>query len=247
MRRLRNIAPALPPVAMDRLGAAVVASAVAHLFLIYGLVLPEGARSGLRQIVIQARLDVAQGISEAPSAESVPSRVLRTPKPAAPLQRAADEAGAETSDATQPAALSSPVIADAPLSSDSAQATATTEAVPPHSEAEMVAIPDPVHYEARDLDIYPRSLRPISPTYPTSARDAQVAGSVTLLVLIDEGGRVVSASVVDAEPGGVFDQAAQEAVAATAFYPAQRNGRTVRSQTLIKVEFDPRANPIGKL
>jgi outer membrane biosynthesis protein TonB len=47
---------------------------------------------------------------------------------------------------------------------------------------------------------------------------------------------------VDAEPGGVFDQAAQEAVAATAFYPAQRNGRTVRSQTLIKVEFDPRAN-----
>jgi TonB family protein len=143
---------------------------------------------------------------------------------------------------THPAALSPPATADAALASDSTQATETMEAAPSPSEAEMNALPDLVHYEARDLDIYPRSLRPISPAYPASARDAQVAGSVTLLVLIDEGGRVVSASVVDAEPGGVFDQAAQEAVAATAFYPAQRNGRTVRSQTLIKVEFDPRAN-----
>ena len=242
MRRLRNIAPALPPAAMGHLGVAVVASAVAHVFLIYGLALPEGARSGLRQIVIQARLDVPQGIAEAPSAEGITAHVLRTPQRAAPLHRAANEPGAETSGATQPTALSSPLTADAPLSSDSAQASATTEASPSPSEAEMVAIPDLVHYEARDLDIYPRSLRPIAPTYPASVRDAQVTGSVTLLVLIDEGGRVVSASVVDAEPGGVFDQAAQEAVAAAAFYPAQRNGRTVRSQTLIKVEFDPRAD-----
>jgi TonB family protein len=227
---------------MDRLGAAVVASAVAHVFLIYGLALPEGARSGLRQIVIQARLDVAQGISESPPAKSVAPRVLRKPDPATTLHRAADELGAETSGATQPAAPSSPVIAGAAPSSDPAQATAATEAAAPRSETEMVALPDLVHYEARDLDIYPRSLRPISPTYPASARDAQIAGSVTLLVLIDEGGRVVSASVVDAEPGSVFNQAAQEAVAATAFYPAQRNGRTVRSQTLIKVEFDPRVN-----
>jgi protein TonB len=229
---------------MDRLGAAVVASAVAHVFLIYGLVLPEGARSGLRQIVIQARLDVAQGISEAPSAGGVESRVLRTPKPAATLRRAANELDAETTPgATQPVEPSAPVTADAAIPSDSAQAAASTEAVPPRSEAEIVAIPDLVHYEARDLDIYPHSLRPISPTYPASARVAQAAGSVTLLVLIDEAGRVVSASVVDAEPGGVFNQAAQEAVAATAFYPAQRNGRTVRSQMLIKVEFDPRTTP----
>lgn len=111
----------------------------------------------------------------------------------------------------------------------------------PRGEVELAAIPDHALYEARELDVYPRSLRPISPAYPAGARDAQLAGSVTLLVLIDEGGRVLSASIVDAEPGGVFDQAAREAVVATAFYPAQRNGRQVRSQTLIKVEFDPRA------
>ena len=107
-----------------------------------------------------------------------------------------------------------------------------------HFEAPL---PDPVHYAARDLDIYPRALHPIVPAYPQANRQAQGPGSVTLLVMIDEGGRVVGSSVVDATPGEAFDDAAREAVTATAFYPAQRAGHAVRSQLLIKVEFDPAA------
>jgi protein TonB len=64
---------------------------------------------------------------------------------------------------------------------------------------------------------------------------------VTLLVMIDEAGRVEGTSVVDAVPDGVFEQAAQQALANAAFYPAQKDGRTVRSRILIKVEFDPAA------
>jgi outer membrane biosynthesis protein TonB len=45
--------------------------------------------------------------------------------------------------------------------------------------------------------------------------------------------------VTDAAPGGVFEQVAQQALANAAFYPAQKEGRTVRSRILIKVEFDP--------
>lgn len=71
------------------------------------------------------------------------------------------------------------------------------------------------------------------------ARDSKVAGSVTLLVLIDEAGRVVGTSVMDATLDGVFEQAAQQALANAAFYPAQKDGRMVRSRVLIKVEFDP--------
>jgi protein TonB len=228
---------------MDRLGPAVVVSALAHALLIYGFVLAEGSRSDPRGSVIHARLDVAQEKPDIPSSEAVAPRILRMPGPPALPHSAADEPAAKILDPTQPAAPSSPLTADAGLPQDSAQATAATESVASRSEAEMVAIPDPVHYEARELDIYPRPLRPISPTYPADARDGRVAGSVTLSVMIDEGGRVVSASVVDADPAGVFDRAAEEAVATTAFYPAQRNGRTVRSQMLVKVEFDPRANP----
>jgi len=105
--------------------------------------------------------------------------------------------------------------------------------------ATVANIPDPVHYPAKDLDIYPQALKPITPVYPEMARDSKVAGSVTLLVLIDEAGRVVGTSVMDATPGGVFEQAAQQALANAAFYPAQKDGRTVRSRVLINVEFDP--------
>ena len=102
-------------------------------------------------------------------------------------------------------------------------------------------VPDTVHYPAKDLDIYPQASKRIAPAYPGSARDAQIAGSVTLLVMIDEAGRVEGTSVVDAVPDGVFEQAAQQALASAAFYPAQKDGRTVRSRILVKVEFDPAA------
>ena len=110
---------------------------------------------------------------------------------------------------------------------------------PVGNDAAIATIPDLVHYPAKDLDIYPQTFRPITPLYPETARDAQVAGSVTLLVLIDEVGRVIGTSVMDAVPDGVFEEAAQQALANAAFYPARKDGRPVRSRILIKVEFDP--------
>lgn len=111
--------------------------------------------------------------------------------------------------------------------------------MPAGNDAAIATIPDPVHYPAKDLDIYPQALRRITPVYPETARDAQVAGAVTLLVLIDEVGKVVGTSVMDAAPDGVFEEAAQQALANAMFYPAQKDGRMVRSRVLIKVEFDP--------
>ncbi len=106
-------------------------------------------------------------------------------------------------------------------------------------EATKLNLPDPVHYPARDLDVYPQALRPLTPVYPEAARDAQISGFVTLQVLIDESGRVTGTSVVDTAPDGVFEQAARDALANAAFYPARKDGRSVRSRILIKVEFDP--------
>jgi protein TonB len=129
--------------------------------------------------------------------------------------------------ATDPPSIISPV--DSP---------ATAPAI---SDATGASIPDTVHYPANELDIYPQALTRIAPDYPEAARDAHVAGSVTLLVLIDEVGKVVDASVTDAVPDGVFEQTAQAALANASFYPAQKDGRPVRSRILIKVEFDPEA------
>ncbi|HVY07277.1 MAG TPA: energy transducer TonB [Burkholderiales bacterium] len=126
-----------------------------------------------------------------------------------------------------------------PQMMDSAPRAAAIDAAPPASEEAILPIPDPVHYAAADLDIYPRARRPIAPAFPPDARDARIAGAVTMEVLIDEIGAVTGASVVDAVPPGVFDQAAQDAVSAASFYPAQRENRAVRSRILVRIEFDP--------
>jgi len=99
--------------------------------------------------------------------------------------------------------------------------------------------PDPVHYPAKDLDLFPQAMTPLAPPYPQGAFDEHTGGSVTMLVLIDETGRVVGTSVMDATPEGIFEQAALQAVGRAAFYPAQKDGRAVRSRVLIKVEFNP--------
>jgi len=132
--------------------------------------------------------------------------------------------------AETPTAPASPLLPDDP-----------EQAVSAAGSAQGTIVPDTVHYAAKDLDIYPQASKWITLAYPRSARDAQIAGSVTLLVMIDKAGRVEGTSVVDAVPDGVFEQSAQQALASAAFYPAQKDGRTVRSRILIKVEFDPAA------
>lgn len=101
------------------------------------------------------------------------------------------------------------------------------------------AASDPVHYEAKDLDTYPRLRDPLSPAYPPAALTQRIAGAVTVLVSIDETGRVTETSVVDAAPEGTFDETARDALARASFLPASKDGRIVRSRILVSVAFDP--------
>ncbi|MBI3529527.1 MAG: energy transducer TonB [Betaproteobacteria bacterium] len=207
------------------MSAAIALSAALHVFLIYGFSLSADPGPGVRVTVIRAR--------------------LMSPQPAASARRARLPERLGPPDFSRPA----PVALSQPESSAAAELSAvptpTTTPIDPEpvvpagNDAAIATIPDPVHYPAKDLDIYPQALRRITPVYPETARDAQVAGAVTLLVLIDEVGKVVGTSVMDAAPDGVFEEAAQQALANAMFYPAQKDGRMVRSRVLIKVEFDP--------
>lgn len=209
------------------MSAAVALSTALHVFLIYGFSLPAGPGSGARIAVIQARLG--------------PPRLFASPQQRPKtFERSGmqDSAGRATVVLSSPApdtvaepsvALAPAMVTGDPAPIDAANGDATTS----------LNIADPVHYPAKDLDIFPQALTRITPIYPQAARDAQVAGSVTLVVLIDEAGRVVGTSVTDAAPDGVFEQAAQQAVESAVFYPAQKDGRTVRSRIVIKIEFDP--------
>jgi TonB family protein len=202
------------------MSAAVVLSVALHVFLIYGFAVPAVSSPVKHAIAFDARLEPAP-ISTSPLQIKAPER-NRAHRPAPPAVVLAPPAPSGLAD--RPAAM---------------QSVAHTE--PSRAADVVVSIPtivDPVHYPAKELDVYPQALSPITPDYPKAALAAQSAGSVTLLVLIDEAGRVTGTSVMDAGPDGLFEQAAKEALAKASFYPAQKEGRTVRSQILIKVEFD---------
>ena len=72
--------------------------------------------------------------------------------------------------------------------------------------------------------------------YPTVARDAGVRGEVLVEAVVDEQGRVESATVARS-PSEVLSIAALSAVRATRFRPARRGGLPVRVRLTIPVQF----------
>ena len=216
MRRIRHDI-ARQPVAEGRLLVAVVVSAALHIFLIHSLALGPGVPGARQSTPIQARLVSTEAASNPVRRESVPMPLPAAIEDVVSISPEAVPVVSEKLDPEPPPALENASLA-----------------IPSLPE-----IPDLTHYAAKDLDIYPQLRGALDPAYPESAFTQKLAGTVTLLVLVDEAGRVTEASVVDAMPEGLFDDSAQEALSRAAFSPAQRGGRNVRSRILVRVNYDP--------
>lgn len=78
-----------------------------------------------------------------------------------------------------------------------------------------------------------------APPYPQAALDQRIGGKVVLLVDIDARGVPTSIIVEQAEPAGVFDQAATEAARQWRFTPESDNGRAVPGRVRVPVCFSP--------
>lgn len=113
-------------------------------------------------------------------------------------------------------------------------------------DAELVSADDllggagDVVMTAQTVDEAPRPQAQTAPAYPARARARGIEGTVTLSLLIDESGRVSEASVLDAQPPGVFDDAALAAVRQWRFTPARYEGRSVRVRVEQPLRFDLR-------
>jgi TonB family protein len=79
--------------------------------------------------------------------------------------------------------------------------------------------------------------------YPEFAYLNRLPGVVRLRVFISGDGQVVHTDVLDAAPAGQFEKAAIEAVEKTRFHPARKDGRSVASQKLLEIDFQPYAPP----
>lgn len=217
--------------AAGRLCLAVALSAALHGFLIYGIALRPTAGDGRGVSVISARISI-------PEPES-PSRAPGRSRPASALHAPGNAARP-----TQPAPLHQPENRTEPPATivDAGR----VEEVPPEPALPVADLPDLVHYPAKELDVYPRPVNRITAPYPEIPLHSGIGGSVILLALIDETGRVTDVSVVDATPEGVFEESARRGLQATTFLPAQKGGRAVRSRILVAVDFDPAADADGK-
>ena len=222
MRRIKQVPQSVSQAAFERLSVAVVLSATLHLYLIYGLALQPTHSPADYVSIINARLLPEPAVTKWPAAPAMQrKRIVAVPPRVSSL----------------PEPIETPVpAAQAPPAGDRS----------PEPEGSTPSLPDPVHYAARDLDVYPQPLNRIEPVYPQTALAGEIGGWVTLLLLIDESGRVTDASVVDAFPPDVFEESALRALAATVYSPAQKNGRAVRSRILVKLDYDPAATAVDE-
>lgn len=80
------------------------------------------------------------------------------------------------------------------------------------------------------------ALTRVAPEYPSSAREANVSGTVVVLARVDETGAVVQ-SQVERSDSGMLDQAALDAVRAWRFVPHSDQGRAVSFWVEVPVKF----------
>lgn len=83
-----------------------------------------------------------------------------------------------------------------------------------------------------------RAIEVVSPTYPQSAQARGIEGWVVLEVLISERGEVVEAKVLSAEPQGLFEQVAIEAIKRWTFESGLQDGKAITSRIKQKVNFE---------
>jgi hypothetical protein len=96
----------------------------------------------------------------------------------------------------------------------------------------LAPMADPTVYTARELDSLPV---PVLPFDASRLPLASTAATIRLELLIDEHGTVNDVAVT----GGAQERELRAAIAATAFIPARKDGRAVRSRIILSVEPGP--------
>jgi len=245
------------PIAQGLLFSLALHLAIAVIFQ------PAAGSSGRHTVVINARLQPAASPAEqAPESTEVPTEAVTepeagpstalltatTPSPAPPIPQVVAPVRDASATPNTPAP---PISAAAPVSVPEASATSAGDtASSPAQPAEKLrggaqstglpSLPigiDTTWYVARQVDHHPKVIGVIEPAYPEEAKRRNIEGSLKLMLKIDDLGRVQSAEVVEATPPGVFDDAALAAFRDARFRPAMKDGRPVRYQAYIRVEF----------
>lgn len=88
------------------------------------------------------------------------------------------------------------------------------------------------------VDVPPRPTLQTAIPYPVRAKAQGLEGYVLLSVLISPTGQVERVKVLEAQPAGIFEAAAEAGVKSWKFEPAQYQGQAVRVWATQRVRFD---------
>ena len=110
-----------------------------------------------------------------------------------------------------------------------------------------------IYKEELAIDTAPQSVLPMSnnimtplirttPNYPSRALQRGLEGFVELSFTVGRFGSVINLVVITAEPEGVFDRAALQAIRRWKYSPAMNNGQTIETYDVrhrIVFQMDP--------
>lgn len=126
-----------------------------------------------------------------------------------------------------------------PVASRATGASAATgDSTAPGDTAPRSLLPQPHYFLTRELDVRPGIMTRTEPEYPEAAARRFLSGRVVVRLYIGEDGRVEKVDVLAAEPPGYFEDAAARAFLAARFSPGMKNGRPVKVQMTLEVNFD---------
>lgn len=128
----------------------------------------------------------------------------------------------------------------------SATPAATPAPVTAQAPAKAAGLPSAeIFFRGGEVDERAVPLNEVNLVYPGRALAESQRGVVTLRLKIDHQGVLRDAAVVDAQPPGIFEEAALVAVRELRFRPALRNGVPVGSVKTIEVPFHPDCRHTG--
>lgn len=234
--RPRLVNPANPRIALDDVGIALAARIplrMAALAMVGAAILHVAFGSWSMSLrphkTRAARIEMAV----APSYEELAPEVEPPPPP--PPETTPSHSSPSTASAS-----AAPVAAPGPILPGIAPATGAGSGLGVAVGAgggEPPSTSQPTQRDVASRLDAPRPLRRPPPEYPRRARERGVEGFVSLHLLVDARGAVREVRVIDAEPKGLFEEAAVNAVRRWTFEPGREDGNAVEAWVRQVVRF----------
>lgn len=94
-------------------------------------------------------------------------------------------------------------------------------------------------FSLAEIDQKPRPIFQTAPAYPAELRDKKVEGSVNVIFVVDENGKVIDPRV-EKSTNAAFEKPALEAVRQWKFEAAVKGGQRVKCKMRVPIRFQPR-------